>query len=154
MGATAALSREVDPALPEYQATGGVSGSLISVGSDTLNNVMTFWADAFRAKYPSITVQIEGKGSATAPPALIAGTAQLGPMSREMKQEEIDAFEAKFGYKPTALRVGVDALAVFAHKDNTIPGLTLAQVDGIFSSTRKFGAPSDITEWGQLGMTA
>jgi phosphate transport system substrate-binding protein len=154
MGTTAALSREVDPALPEYQATGGVSGSLISVGSDTLNNVMTFWADAFRAKHPSITVQIEGKGSATAPPALIAGTAQLGPMSREMKQEEIDAFEAKFGYKPTALRVGVDALAVFAHKDNTIQGLTLAQVDSIFSSTRKFGAPSDITEWGQLGMTA
>jgi phosphate transport system substrate-binding protein len=147
-----AVALEVDPTLPDYQTAVGVSGSLISVGSDTLNNLMTFWADAFRAKYPNVTVQIEGKGSATAPPALIEGTAQLGPMSREMKQEEIDAFETKFGYKPTALKVAVDALAVFAHKDNTIKGLTLAQVDGIFSSTRKLGAPGDITEWGQLGL--
>lgn len=149
-----ATAAEVDPALPEYQPSSGVSGSLISVGSDTLNNLMTFWADGFRAKYPNVTVQIEGKGSATAPPALIEGTAQLGPMSREMKQEEIDAFENKFGYKPTALRVAVDALAVFAHKDNTLKGLTLAQVDGVFSSTRKLGAPADVTEWGQLGLNA
>jgi len=145
---------EADPDLPDYQSSVGVSGSLISVGSDTLNNLMTFWADAFRAKYPNVTVQIEGKGSATAPPALIQGTAQFGPMSREMKQEEIDAFETKFGYKPTALRVAVDALAVFAHKDNPIKGLNLSQVDGIFSSTRKLGAPADIIEWGQLGLSA
>jgi phosphate transport system substrate-binding protein len=145
---------EVDATLPEYQTTGGVSGSLISIGSDTLNNLMTFWAEGFRAKYPNVSVQIEGKGSATAPPALIEGTAQLGPMSREMKQEEIDAFEAKFGYKPTAIRVAVDALAVFAHKDNTLKGLNLAQVDAIFSSTRKLGAPADLADWGQAGLPA
>lgn len=149
-----AAAIEADPALPEYQSSGGVSGSLISVGSDTLNNLMTFWADAFRAKYPNVTVQIEGKGSATASPALIEGTAQLGPMSRELKQEEIDAFEKKFGYKPTALRVAVDALAVFTHKDNPIKGLNLSQIDAIFSSTRKLGAPADLIEWGQLGLSS
>jgi len=147
------VATEVDPNLPTYQTTGGVSGSLISVGSDTLNNLMTFWADAFRTKYPNVSVQIEGKGSATAPPALIEGTAQLGPMSREMKQEEIDAFEKKFGYKPTEIRVAVDAMAVFVHKDNAIQGLTLPQVDAIFSSTRKLGATSDHSDWGQLGIT-
>lgn len=151
---TASFAVEVDASLPEYQTTGGVSGSLISIGSDTLNNLMTFWAEGFRAKYPNVSVQIEGKGSATAPPALIEGTAQLGPMSREMKQEEIDAFEAKFGYKPTAIRVAVDALAVFAHKDNTLKGLNLAQVDAIFSSTRKLGAPADLADWGQVGLPA
>jgi phosphate transport system substrate-binding protein len=151
---TSSFAVEVDAALPEYQTTGGVSGSLISIGSDTLNNLMTFWAEGFRAKYPNVSVQIEGKGSATAPPALIEGTAQLGPMSREMKQEEIDAFEAKFGYKPTAIRVAVDALAVFAHKDNTLKGLNLAQVDAIFSSTRKLGAPADLADWGQAGLPA
>ncbi len=144
---------EVDPNLPGYQTTGGVSGSLISVGSDTLNNLMTFWADAFRTKYPNVSVQIEGKGSATAPPALIEGTAQLGPMSREMKQEEIDAFEKKFGYKPTEIRVAVDAMAVFVHKDNPIQGLTLPQLDAIFSSTRKLGATSDHSDWGHVGIT-
>lgn len=151
---TTFAATEVDPALPDYQTADGVSGSLISIGSDTLNNLMTFWAEGFRAKYPNVSIQIEGKGSATAPPALIEGTAQLGPMSREMKQEEIDAFEKKFGYKPTTVRVAVDALAVFAHKDNTLKGLNLAQVDAIFSSTRKLGAPADLADWGQAGLTA
>lgn len=149
-----AQGTEINPAIPEYKQVSGVSGNLISIGSDTLNNLMTLWAEGFKAKYPNVNIQIEGKGSATAPPALISGTSQLGPMSRDMKQEEIDAFEKKFGYKPTEIKVAVDALAVFAHKDSTLKGLTLAQIDAIFSSTRKLGAPADITEWGQLGMDA
>ena len=65
---------------------------------------MTLWAEGFQKQYPNVRIQIEGKGSSTAPPALISGTAQLGPMSREMKAEEIDEFEKKYGYKPTAIR--------------------------------------------------
>jgi phosphate transport system substrate-binding protein len=143
---------EVDPAVPAYTQSSGVSGNLNSIGSDTLNNLMTFWAEGFKKEYPNVNIQIEGKGSTTAPPALIAGTAQLGPMSREMKSTEIDEFEKKFGYKPTQIKVAVDALAVFANKDNPIKGLTMAQVDGIFSSTRKRGG-EDITSWGQVGLT-
>lgn len=145
---------DVDPSIAEYKQVSGVSGNLISIGSDTLNNLMTLWAEGFKAKYPNVNIQIEGKGSATAPPALIGGTSQLGPMSREMKQEEIDAFEKKFGYKPTEIKVAVDALAVFAHKDSPLKGVTLPQLDAIFSSTRKLGAPADITDWGQLGVDA
>jgi phosphate transport system substrate-binding protein len=150
---TTALSGpvEVDPAVPAYKQTSGVSGNLNSIGSDTLNNLMTFWAEGFKKEYPNVNIQIEGKGSTTAPPALIAGTAQLGPMSREMKSSEIDEFEKKFGYKPTEVKVAVDALAVFVNKDNPIKGLTLTQVDGIFSSTRKRGG-QDITTWGQVGL--
>lgn len=143
---------EVDASAPEYERTGGVSGNLIAIGSDTLNNLMTLWAEGFGERYPNVNIQIEGKGSATAPPALIAGTAQLGPMSRAMKQEELDAFERRFGYPPTAVRVAVDALAIFAHRHNPIEGLTLAQVDAIFSSTRRLGAPEDVREWGKLGL--
>ena len=143
----------VDPALPAYQPAQGVSGNLTSIGSDTLNNLMTFWAEGFGKRYPNVNMQIEGKGSTTAPPALIAGTAQFGPMSREMKADESNKFEQKFGYKPTVVRVALDALAVYVHKDNPIQSLTLQQVDAIFSSTRKSGAPSDITTWGQLGLT-
>ena len=73
---------KVDPAPAAYQRTSGVSGSLNSVGSDTMNNMMTLWAETFRKFYPNVKIQIEGKGSSTAPPALIAGTAQFGPMSR------------------------------------------------------------------------
>lgn len=141
----------VDPAIGDYKTVSGVSGNLNSIGSDTLNNLMTLWAEGFKALYPNVNVQIEGKGSATAPPALIEGTAQIGPMSRPMKNEEIDAFEKKYGYKPTEIKVAVDALAVFVHKDNPIKGLTMQQVDAIFSSTRKAGG-QDITRWDQVGL--
>ena len=143
----------VDPALPAYKAVSGVSGNVSSIGSDTLNNLMTLWAEQFNKFYPNTKVQIEGKGSSTAPPALIAGTAQLGPMSREMKGTEIDAFEKKYGYKPTALRTSVDALAVFVNKDNPVKCLTLAQVDAIFSKSRRAGYKEGVKTWGQLGLT-
>ncbi|MFO0933533.1 MAG: phosphate ABC transporter substrate-binding protein [Planctomycetota bacterium] len=139
--------------IPEYQTAGGVSGDLTSIGSDTLNNLMTFWAEGFSTLYPNVNPAIEGKGSSTAPPALTQGTALLAPMSREMKAEEIQKFEAKYGYKPTAVRVALDALAVFVGKDNPVQSLTMEQVDAMFSSTRKRGATADVTTWGQVGLT-
>lgn len=156
LGLAAAASAEqshLDPALPDYKAVSGVSGNLNSIGSDTLNNLMTLWAEGFKKAYPNVNIQIEGKGSSTAPPALIEGTAQIGPMSRPMKAEEIDAFEKKFGYKPTEVKVAIDALAVFAHKDNALKGVTMKQVDALFSKTRKKGG-DDLSEWGQLGLDA
>lgn len=142
---------EVDPALPTYKAVSGVSGNLKSIGSDTLNNLMTLWSEGFRASYPGVKISVEGKGSSTAPPALIEGTAQFGPMSRSMKSKEVDAFEKKFGYKPTVARVAVDSLAVFVNKDNPIKCLTLKQLDAIFSKTRK-GGEKEIKTWGDLGL--
>lgn len=142
-------------AFRHYEAQSGISGNVSFIGSDTCLNLMTLWGEAFNKFYPNVRIQGEGKGSSTAPPALIEGTAQLGPMSREMKASEIDAFEKKFGYKPTALRVALDALAVYVNKDNPIAerGLTMAEVDAIFSKTRKGGHGSDITTWGQVGLT-
>jgi phosphate transport system substrate-binding protein len=144
---------KVDKSIRAYAKAGDVSGNLNSIGSDTLNNLMTLWAEAFQKQYPNVKIQIEGKGSSTAPPALISGTAQLGPMSRLMKPEEIDGFEKQYGYKPTQIRVAVDGLAVFVNKDNPLKELTMPQVDAIFSKTRKGGAAEDITTWGQLGLT-
>ncbi|MBI3003013.1 MAG: phosphate ABC transporter substrate-binding protein PstS family protein [candidate division NC10 bacterium] len=150
---SAAGQVKVDSGLQGYKAVGGVSGNLSSVGSDTLNNLMTLWAESFSRFYPNVKIQIEGKGSSTAPPALISGTAQLGPMSRPMKGSEIDAFEKKYGYKPTPIRTSVDALAVFVNKDNPIKCLTMEQVDAIFSKSRRYGYREDLRTWGQLGLT-
>ena len=143
---------KVDPAVPAYKAASGISGNLNSIGSDSLNNVMTLWAEGFKKFYPNVNIQIEGKGSSTAPPALIEGTAQLGPMSRPMKGSEIDAFEAKYGYKPTPIRTSLDSLAVFVNKDNPVKGLTLQQVDAIFSKTRRCRMPNDVKVWGEAGV--
>lgn len=150
---TSRAGADTTPALPEYQPTSGVSGDLTSIGSDTLNNLMTFWAEGFTGLYPNVNPAIEGKGSSTAPPALTQGTAILAPMSREMKADEIQKFEAKHGYKPTGIRVALDALAIFVGKDNPVPSLTMEQVDAMFSSTRKRGAKADVTTWGQVGLT-
>lgn len=143
----------VDPAVKDYSKVSGVAGALSSVGSDTLANLMTFWGDAFKTQYPSVNMQIQAAGSSTAPPALVEGTATLGPMSREMKDNEMESFEKKFGYKPTEIRVAVDALAVYVHKDNPVQGLTMQQVDAIFSANRGCGAVADISKWGDVGLT-
>ncbi|MDG9979385.1 PstS family phosphate ABC transporter substrate-binding protein [Ectopseudomonas oleovorans] len=143
----------VDPALPTYEKTSGVSGNLSSVGSDSLANLMTLWAEEFKKNYPNVNIQIQAAGSSTAPPALTEGTANMGPMSRPMKDSEIQAFEEKYGYKPTAVPVAIDALAVFVHKDNPIKSLTMQQVDAIFSSTRLCGGDKDIKTWGDVGLT-
>ena len=144
---------QVDAELPGYEKVSGISGNLNSIGSDTLNNLMTLWAEGFKKVYPNVNVQIEGKGSSTAPPALIEATAQLGPMSRAMKSKETDEFEKKFGYKPTAIRTSLDSLAVFVNKDNPIQGLNIQQVDALFSKNRKCGLPADTATWGDLGLT-
>jgi phosphate transport system substrate-binding protein len=153
VAALEAQALKVDPALTPYQRVSGVSGSLNSVGSDTMNNMLTLWAETFRKFYPNVKIQVEGKGSSTAPPALIAGTAQFGPMSRQMRATEIDQFESKYGYKPTELRTSYDALSVYVHKDNPIEKLTLAQVEAIFGKSRRRGFKQNVTTWGQLGLT-
>lgn len=150
-GSAFAQAVKVDPKIPAYKKVAGISGNLNSVGSDTLNNLMTFWVEGFHKAYPNVKIQVEGKGSATAPPALQEGTSQLGPMSREMKGEELDKFEKKFGYKPTKLAVAIDCLAVYVNKNNPLRELSLEEVDGIFSTTRKWGG-KDIATWGQAGM--
>ena len=141
----------VDPGVKPYESVPGISGNLNSVGSDTLNNQMTYWAEGFRKVYPNVKIQVEGKGSATAPPALTQGTAQLGPMSRKMTPQEEDAFEAKHGFKPTRIDVALDCLAVYVHKDNPIHGFTLGQLDSIFSKTHKAGY-ADIATWGDVDL--
>ena len=138
---------EIDSKLPTYRPVSGVSGNIKSIGSDTMNNLMTLWGEEFKGFYPSVQIEVEGKGSSTAPPALIQGQAQFGPMSRAMKSSEVDAFEQRFGYKPTQLRTGIDALAVFINKDNPLNEISIQQLTEVFSVAGK-----DMT-WGDLGVT-
>lgn len=147
------MANSVDQAIPHYSKASGVSGNVSSVGSDTLANMMTLWAEEFKRQYPNVNIQIQAAGSSTAPPALTEGTSNLGPMSRKMKDKEIESFENKFGYKPTAIPVAIDALAVFVNKDNPIKGLTISEVDAIFSTTRKCGANQEVNQWGDVGLT-
>ncbi|MFQ5644924.1 MAG: PstS family phosphate ABC transporter substrate-binding protein [Thiogranum sp.] len=152
LNAAAVGDAKVDSGLADYSRASGVSGNLSSVGSDTLANLITLWAEEFKRNYPNVNIQIQAAGSSTAPPALTEGTSNLGPMSRKMKDREVEAFERRYGYKPTPIRVAIDALAVFTHKDNPIKGMTIPQVDAVFSSTRKCGYVDDINTWGALGL--
>jgi len=151
--ASAVNAVSVDEAIPEYKAVSGISGNLSSVVSDTLANLMTLWAESFKRSYPNVNIQIQAAGSSTAPPALTEATSSFGPMSRKMKSKEIAAFEDRYGYKPTAIPVAIDALAVYVNKDNPIKGMSIPDVDAVFSSTRKCGADKDITKWGNLGLS-
>ncbi|MDT8448857.1 MAG: phosphate ABC transporter substrate-binding protein PstS family protein [Wenzhouxiangellaceae bacterium] len=143
---------EVDPNLPEYEPVSGVSGNLSSIGSDTLNNLMTLWAEEFANIYPNVNIQIQGAGSSTAPPALTEGTANFGPMSRLMRSSEIQAFEDRFGYPPTPVGTAIDTIAVIVNKDNPLACASIPEVDAVFSVGRRCGHAEDITRWGDLGL--
>ncbi len=147
-----AAGAKLDPNLPVYERASGVSGNLSSVGSDTLANLMTLWAEEYKRFYPNVNIQIQAAGSSTAPPALTEGTSNMGPMSRKMKGKELQSFEKRHGYKPMAIPVAIDALAIYVHKDNPIEEMSIADIDAIFSSTRKCKGKQDITSWGQLGL--
>jgi len=148
-----AQTLKVDANLPKYKKVPGISGNANSIGSDTMNNLMALWLEGFKKYYPMVNIQIEGKGSSTAPPALIEGTAQFGPMSRAMKSKEVDAFEEKYGFKPTTIGTSLDALAIFVQKDNPLDCISMEEADAIFSKTRKRGFAEDINVWGKLGLT-
>ncbi|MGY2576083.1 PstS family phosphate ABC transporter substrate-binding protein [Vibrio sp. C8] len=139
--------------LQDYTKTSGVAGSLLSVGSDTLAGMTTLWVEEFQTLYPNVDSQVQASGSATAPPALTEGTAQFGPMSRPMRMREIEAFERAYGYKPTELRVAIDAIGVFVHRDNPIEGLNFNQLDSIFSETLRCGAAKSSQTWQDLGLS-
>lgn len=143
---------KVDAEIPAYKKVRGISGNANSIGSDTMNNLMALWLEAFKKHYPLVNIQIEGKGSSTAPPALIQGTAQFGPMSRPMKAKEIDDFERKYGFKPLTIRTSLDALAVFVNKNNPLDCLSMEEIDAVFSKTRKRGYFKELSVWGDLGL--
>jgi phosphate transport system substrate-binding protein len=137
----------VDAGIQPYEKVRGISCNANSIGSDTMNNLMALWLEGYKKYYPLVNVQIEGKGSSTAPPALIEGTAQFGPMSRLMKANEVDAFE------PTTIRTSLDALAIFVHKDNPMDCISLDAADAIFSKTRKRNFSKEAKVWGDLGLS-
>jgi len=153
LSASSAFAVSIDKGVPDYKSVSGISGNLSSVGSDTLANLMTLWAESFKRSYPNVNIQIQAAGSSTAPPALTEATSSFGPMSRKMKAKEIAAFEDRYGYKPTAIPVAIDALAVYVNKDNPVKGISIPDIDAVFSSTRKCGGDKDITKWGDLGLT-
>ncbi|MGQ8364899.1 PstS family phosphate ABC transporter substrate-binding protein [Glaciecola sp. 1036] len=139
--------------LPEdYKNTPGVFGSVTSIGSDTLANLMAIWADQFQQYYPHVKFQMQATGSATASQALTQGTASIGPMSRALTEVEIDRFIRQYGYPPTALIVAIDAISIYTERSNPIERLTIAQVDAIFSATRFCGYRESIVSWEQLGV--
>jgi len=143
---------KVDPKLPNYKPAPGLSGQIKSVGSDSMNSLMTQWTEKFKEYYKGVRTEVEGQGSSKAMPALIEGAASFGPMSRDIKSNEIADFEKKYGYKPVLLPTSIDLLAVYVNRDCPLESLSMDQVDAIFSSTRKLGGET-IDKWGQLGIT-
>lgn len=124
-----------------------LSGNLSSAGSDTMVNLMSLWSANFSQDNPNVNVQLQAAGSSSAPTALAAGAAQLGPMSRPMKAAEVSAFEQRYGYPPLAVPVALDALVVLVHQDNPLREISFNQLDSLYSTTLRCGEASQITHW-------
>ena len=148
--------------IPPYTSHSQLSGHFTSVGTDTMKDLMTSWIAGFTTLHPQVSIELQANGSLTAAPALIEGTAQLAPLSREMVPSEIARFKARYGYEPTAIRVALGsydtsghtvALALFVNADNPINQLDFTQLDAMYCTSHLQGAKQDITRWGQMGLT-
>ena len=147
--------------IPAYKPVAPLSGHLQSIGADTMETLMKYWIEDFQKLYPDVKIDMEAKASGTAGPALSSGKAELGPVAREMLPAEEQEFEKKFGYKPYAVRVAggsyrtpgkTHAIAFFVNEKNPVGKLSFAQIDAIFSTTRKRGY-KEVTKWGDVGAT-
>jgi phosphate transport system substrate-binding protein len=154
----------VDPAIPSWKP-GEVASepeeALNLVGADVMDEITLGWVKLFRKAYPKLSVTMEARASGTGGPALTDGRAHLAPVGRELLPAEEKSFVDKFGYKPLAIRVATGSVGslgktatsvVLVDKNNPIKGLTMAQLDAIYSKTRRRGHP-EIRTWGDLGLT-
>jgi phosphate transport system substrate-binding protein len=139
--------------LPPYVPVVDLKGKITSIGTSTTTNLVARVAVEFRRMYPGVTLQVTASPISIGPAALLEGRADLVPMSRPLTPEEIQAFTTKYGYPPTEIKVAADALAIYVEKGNPVTGLTLEQLEGIFSQTYHQGV-SPIETWGQAGLTA
>lgn len=140
----------LDPQIAAYQPTSALSGSLSISGSETMRPITESWAADLKQLYPGLKLSVTSEGSEAGLAKLMEGKAQIAAMSRRMNKQEISEFIREFGYEPTEVPVAVDALAVFVHKDNPLEGLTLAEVDAIFSNERRRGLKYPLLTWGDL----
>lgn len=136
--------------LPVYRIVPEIAGEITAIGSDTMVELMTYWSEGLCAQYPKVIITVDQKGSNTAPPALLDGSAQLGPMSRPMNADEISVFTKRYGYPPTEFVVAIDALAIFVHRDNPVAGFSLTQVKTIFG-TEDAPGKMRLTTWADVG---
>lgn len=161
-------SLSVDPNLAHYTPQSQVTGNFKIQGSETMYPLLTRLGLEFQRRQPKATFDIRGGGSTQAiakflePPLSKTGKVvifdersfpPLVSTSRELFDDELKEFTAQHGYEPLAVPVAVDAVALYVHKDNPLEGVTLDQVDAMFSATRNRGHKTAITEWGQLGLT-
>lgn len=159
---TETLRSKADPRLAAYKPATQLSGSLKSIGADTMERLMKLWFDGFTKFHPQMKFSLEARSSLTAEPALTEGLADMAQLSRELMPAELDRFRKKFGYEPTLIRVGLGsyrtpsmtvALSFYVHKSNPITKLSFAQLDAIYCTGRNRGYQEDLTKWGQLGLT-
>jgi len=141
------LKPELDAKIPAYQPVTSLSGEVSIAGSETMQPLTEAWAERLRLLYPSLKVHVSGLGSETGLALLFEGKVPIAAMSRKMKPQEIVEFKREFGYEPTEVPVGIDALAVYVHSDNPLPGLTLAELDAIFSDERRRGLLYNLRQW-------
>lgn len=162
-------SANIDTSLARYNPQAQVAGNIKVRGSDTMYPLLSRLSLEFQRRQPKVTIEVKGGGSAKAiedflqPPLSKTGKVVLREeranqfwllaTSRELFDAEIKQFTSENGYEPVAVPVAVDAVALYVHKDNPLPGLTLDQIDAMFSTTRKRGAAAPLTRWGQFGLT-
>lgn len=140
---------KVDPSLPSYAPSVKIEKALTSIGSDSMGDLVDRWAEAY-GKLQPVAIKVEHQGSASAPAALIEGSADIGPMARPMKQTERSGFVARYGFQPTQVRTAIAAVAIYVNKQNPLNEISFDELNAIYSAQPKSGLTRP-SGWSELG---
>ncbi|WP_104721386.1 substrate-binding domain-containing protein [Helicobacter mesocricetorum] len=111
------------------------SGKLIIAGSSSVTPLMEKLKEAYVKINPKANIEISQSDSTIGVNSVVEGIADIGMVSREVKESEL-----KRGVKPQVL--AIDGLAVIVNQQNSITNLTKEQVRKIFLG--------EITTWEQV----
>jgi len=118
-------------------ACGGGSGGserVIVAGSTSVQPYSEVLAEAFVISHPGIIIDVQGGGSSSGIRAALAGTAHIGASSRLLCEDEMGYWN---------IEIARDGLAIVVHPSNPISGLSIEQLQRVFSG--------EITNWSELG---
>jgi len=143
---------EVDPRLIPYKNIQEARGTVSVVGSEDLAAVVESWTKELQKRQPDLKVAFAIAAPGDAAQRLREGKCQIAILPRSMRASELDAFQKEHGARPAGINVGVGRVAVIVHPSNPLTSISLEQLDAVFSSTRRAGAPRAVNVWGEFGL--
>lgn len=129
--ASASASESAESSAPADTA---ISGKVSMSGSTSMETIANALREAFMAKYPDVTVDVQLGGSSVGVQDAQSGKSDIGNVSRELKEDETGLTENK---------IAIDGIAVVVNPANKVTQITSEDLAKVYTG--------EIKNWKDLG---